>query len=100
MALMITDECIGCGICEPECPNQAIVCGDDGIFFIRAGRCTECTGDYDAPHCRELCPVPQCITVNPRRRETPEELAEKHRRLALRRRIEAAADEAGIGRAR
>ena len=24
MALMITDECINCGACEPECPNTAI----------------------------------------------------------------------------
>lgn len=24
MALMITDECINCGACEPECPNNAI----------------------------------------------------------------------------
>ena len=24
MALMITDECINCDVCEPECPNQAI----------------------------------------------------------------------------
>ncbi|MEP7102931.1 MAG: 4Fe-4S binding protein, partial [Burkholderiales bacterium] len=24
MALLITDECINCDVCEPECPNQAI----------------------------------------------------------------------------
>ena len=27
MATIITDECINCGVCEPECPNDAI---DDG----------------------------------------------------------------------
>ncbi len=29
MALMITDECINCDVCEPECPNQAISMGPD-----------------------------------------------------------------------
>ena len=24
MAIIITDECINCGACEPECPNTAI----------------------------------------------------------------------------
>ena len=24
MAIKITDECINCGACEPECPNNAI----------------------------------------------------------------------------
>ncbi len=24
MAIVITDECINCGACEPECPNNAI----------------------------------------------------------------------------
>ena len=24
MAIMITDECINCGACAPECPNNAI----------------------------------------------------------------------------
>jgi ferredoxin len=24
MAIIITDECINCGACEPECPNNAI----------------------------------------------------------------------------
>jgi ferredoxin len=27
MALMITDECINCDVCEPECPNGAIFMG-------------------------------------------------------------------------
>ena len=53
MALMITDECIGCGVCLPECPHQAI-CEEDGNFWIRAGRCTECAEDPEGPHCRRL----------------------------------------------
>lgn len=28
MAIMITEECINCGACEPECPNNAIYEGD------------------------------------------------------------------------
>ena len=58
MALMITDECISCGVCLPECPNEAIV-EDNGVFRIRGGRCTECAGFFDEPKCRELCPVPR-----------------------------------------
>lgn len=66
MALMITDECISCGVCLPECPNEAIV-EDNGVFRIRGGRCTECAGFFDEPKCRELCPVSECIVPNPRR---------------------------------
>ena len=29
MALMITDECINCDVCEPECPNEAISMGEE-----------------------------------------------------------------------
>lgn len=29
MALIITEDCIGCGACEPECPNNAIY--EDGV---------------------------------------------------------------------
>ena len=29
MSLTITDECINCGACEPECPNEAIYEGDE-----------------------------------------------------------------------
>lgn len=35
MAIMITDECINCGACEPECPNTAIYEG--GVEWTYAG---------------------------------------------------------------
>jgi ferredoxin len=63
MALMITDECINCDVCEPECPNDAISQGTE-IYVIDASRCTECVGHFDRPQCRELCPV-DCIPVHP-----------------------------------
>src|SRR5437868_823131 len=34
MAIKITDECIGCGACEPECPNTAIF--EDGVKWAIA----------------------------------------------------------------
>ena len=33
MAIKITDECINCGACEPECPNNAIYEGGDEWRF-------------------------------------------------------------------
>ena len=51
MALMITDECINCAVCEPECPNGAISEGDE-IFEIDPNKCTECVGHFDEPQCR------------------------------------------------
>lgn len=86
MALMITDECINCGVCEPECPNEAIVLGDE-YFRIRPGRCTECVGSYDTPRCQALCPIEGCIIVNPNRQETSEELLAKHQRMQARKKV-------------
>ena len=43
MALIITEECIICGACEPECPNQAITEGEE-IYIIDPALCTECVG--------------------------------------------------------
>jgi ferredoxin len=63
MALMITDECINCDVCEPECPNDAISQGPE-IYVIDPAKCTECIGHFDAPQCVEVCPV-NCIPVNP-----------------------------------
>jgi len=79
MALMITDECINCDVCEPECPNEAISAGDE-IYIIDPKKCTECVGHYDTPQCVEVCPV-DCIPFNPDVKETKEELMEKYHQL-------------------
>jgi len=79
MALMITDECINCDVCEPVCPNQAIALGEE-IYEIDADRCTECVGHFDVPQCVQLCPV-ACIPLNPARVETREQLQAKYIRL-------------------
>jgi len=79
MALMITDECINCDVCETECPNEAISQGAE-IFQIDPLRCTECVGHYDEPKCEEACPV-DCILPHPAHRESRDELQEKFLRL-------------------
>jgi ferredoxin len=79
MALMITDECINCDVCEPECPNDAISAGED-IYVIDAGRCTECVGHFDEPQCRKVCPV-DCIPLDPAAAESRDALYAKYLRL-------------------
>ena len=59
MALKINDECTACGVCEPECPNQAIATGDP-IFVIDESKCDECAANDGNPKCKEVCPV-DCI---------------------------------------
>ena len=56
MPYKINEECISCGACEPECPNQAIKEGDT-IYVIDPERCTECVGSFDSSKCVEVCPV-------------------------------------------
>ena len=79
MALMITDECINCDVCEPECPNQAISMGPD-IYRIDPERCTECVGHFDEPQCVVVCPV-ECIDPDPDHPESNEQLLAKLLRL-------------------
>lgn len=79
MALMITDECINCDVCEPECPNNAISAGDE-IYVIDANRCTECVGHYDEPQCVSVCPV-DCIPHDPDHVENKEQLMLKYEKL-------------------
>jgi ferredoxin len=79
MALMITDECINCDVCEPECPNNAISQGVE-IYVIDPVRCTECVGHFDAPQCVEVCPV-DCIPVDPEHTETRAQLHLKYEGL-------------------
>ncbi len=79
MALMITDECINCDVCEPACPNNAIYQGE-AIYEIDPNRCTECVGHFDEPQCVAVCPV-DCIPVDSRHVETKEQLLEKYKKL-------------------
>lgn len=75
MALLITDECINCDVCEPECPNDAISMGEL-IYVIDPRRCTECVGHFEQPQCQEVCPV-DCILIDPDHTETADALQAK-----------------------
>jgi ferredoxin len=79
MALLITDECINCDVCEPECPNEAISAGEE-IYVIDPAKCTECVGHFDEPQCQKVCPV-DCIPLDPEHKETEEQLLLKYRQL-------------------
>ncbi len=75
MATIITEDCINCGACEPECPNTAIYQGgvewdfngaqhpaiDEDIFYIVPDKCTECVGFFDQEACAAVCPVDCCV---------------------------------------
>ncbi|WP_341654083.1 4Fe-4S dicluster domain-containing protein [Blattabacterium cuenoti] len=105
MSIKITEKCINCGACEPECPNQAIYEGgkkwrmSDGtslkkkkildidptrfqepkkkdIYFIVPEKCTECVGFYDKPQCIIICPV-QCCIPDKKNYEDKKELIQK-----------------------
>lgn len=79
MSLLITDECINCDVCEPECPNNAIYQGDE-IYEITPERCTQCVGHYDEPQCQQVCPV-DCIIIDEEHPESDEELEAKYQQL-------------------
>ena len=79
MALKITDQCINCDVCEPECPNDAIYMGVE-IYEIDPHKCTECVGHFDTPQCREVCPV-DCIPLDEMHAETQDQLHAKFIRI-------------------
>ena len=101
MAIMINSECINCGACEPECPNNAIYeggaswvmadktyaegeaapSGANGFFsndhfYIIPDKCTECVGFHDEPQCAAVCPV-DCCVPDPDRVEDKDALMSK-----------------------
>ena len=79
MAYKITEDCISCGACEPECPNTAISEGET-IYIIDPSRCTECVGSHEVSQCAEICPVNACVP-DPEHAEGREQLLEKWRSL-------------------
>lgn len=79
MALIITNDCINCDVCEPECPNEAITMGKY-IYEINPHKCTECVGHFDEPQCQQVCPV-NCIPFNLEHIETKTELMFKYLKL-------------------
>jgi NAD-dependent dihydropyrimidine dehydrogenase PreA subunit len=79
MATMITAECINCGACEPECPNNAISQGDP-VYVIAPDLCTECVGFHDYEACAAVCPVDVCVT-DPNNIESEDVLVARARAL-------------------
>lgn len=79
MATHITDECINCGACEPECPNEAISEGDDK-YVIDPKLCTECVGFHDYEACQAVCPV-ECCLPDPNKRESEDDLYQRAQQL-------------------
>lgn len=82
MALKITDACINCDICEPECPNDAIFYDQKGqkTYVIRPELCTECVGFYDTPTCDKVCPI-DCIIKDPDWQEDAATLTAKYAKI-------------------
>lgn len=50
MSYIISEACINCGACEPECPVEAISEGE-GKYVVDAGKCIDCGA------CADVCPV-------------------------------------------
>jgi ferredoxin len=76
MALKITEQCINCDVCEPECPNEAIYEGELH-YLIDAKKCTECVGHFSEPQCVVVCPV-DCIPKDSDHEETQQQLELKY----------------------
>lgn len=79
MALVITEECINCDVCVPECPNEAISQGED-IFVIDPAKCTECVGHFEDEQCIQICPV-DCIVRDQEHAESKDQLWAKYESL-------------------
>jgi NAD-dependent dihydropyrimidine dehydrogenase PreA subunit len=55
MTYIITDECIGCGVCEIYCKNEAITESEARKYVIDSARCDACGT------CIEYCPIDGAI---------------------------------------
>ena len=82
MSLRITEECINCDACEPECPNGAITQGEE-TYVVDPELCTECVGHFTNSQCIEVCPA-DCIASDPDHVESKDQLQHKYLQLTLR----------------
>ncbi len=94
MSTKITEECINCGACEPECPNTAIYSAGTAyelngksfdalskdFYYIVPEKCTECVGHFDQEQCAAVCPVDCCIP-DPDHVETEDQLAARAKQI-------------------
>jgi ferredoxin len=94
MSTKITEECINCGACEPECPNTAIYSGgtpyelggktidalSNDFYYIVPEKCTECVGHFDQEQCAAVCPV-DCCVPDPVHTETEDQLLTKAKKI-------------------
>jgi len=79
VAYKITDDCISCGSCESECPNQAISEGET-TYVVDPEKCSECVGAHESSQCANICPVDACVP-DPDHQENREQLLEKWQKL-------------------
>lgn len=79
MSYKITESCISCGACTPECPNEAIT-ETEPYFKINPDKCTECVGSFESSRCALVCPVDACLP-DPGIKETREQLLAKWHKL-------------------
>ncbi len=94
MALMISEDCINCGACQPECPNNSIYVGGEeyeyngqsfpalsqDYYYVVPEKCTECVGFNDEPQCISVCPTDACVK-NPAVVESRDQLLVKVKAL-------------------
>ncbi len=94
MSTMITEECINCGACEPDCPNTAIYAGgaqwemngtshdalSNDFYYIVPEKCTECVGHFDQEQCAAVCPV-DCCVADPNHVESEDLLFDRAKKL-------------------
>lgn len=79
MALFINEDCVNCGVCEPECPNEAISAGDE-LYIIDTALCSECVGAFDEAQCASVCPTEACVP-DPDNEESKEVLQTKYDKI-------------------
>lgn len=77
MAVRIIENCVTCGACIWECPNEAISPGDPRPL-VDEKLCTECYGFFGEAQCIVVCPEQQAIVV---KLEPVEELLDRFHRI-------------------